>query len=454
MINDTGLSIGVEDGIYQIQADFEEQSGFYDEWGNFIGGGVSFVGSSSNSVDVPASIFINQAYVLPSATVARPDYSDVERFIQISIASTSGVTDIMNTYGLETLPVPASIYGYLNPNNVDIEIEDPATRSFSIPKNKTGTGGPYITTAKWKATIKRHSPTGTKTYRIVAAANNNEIIVQPSQSTPIKIPYTGTVESSITVVPPTPTPSPPNNGGGGMGTCPPECFDFDPDCPCNGGGGGTIGKSCKDFSPNNFIKAAFAPVNLPAPYCECVVTPILIDIEGNGFALTDANNGVPFDFNGDGLITGKLAWTAAESDDAWLVLDRNRDNRIDSGQELFGNAAPQPEPPSGEERQGFLALAEYDKPEKGGDGDGKITRRDSVFKKLRLWQDKNHNGISEAEELSRLPALDIVAVFLDYKKSRRTDGYGNEFKYRAKVRDTKGAKTGRWAWDVFLKSSR
>jgi len=79
-----------------------------------------------------------------------------------------------------------------------------------------------------------------------------------------------------------------------------------------------------------------------------------------------------------------------------------------------------------------------------------IDSRDAVFASLRLWQDINHNGISEASELHTLPSLNVASVEVDCKISKKTDEFGNEFRYRAKVRDSKGSDLGRWAWDVFL----
>jgi hypothetical protein len=179
----------------------------------------------------------------------------------------------------------------------------------------------------------------------------------------------------------------------------------------------------------------------------------LVDVAGDGFALTGATGGVNFDIDGDGAAQ-RLGWTSRGSDDAWLVLDLNGDGAIDSGAELFGNFTPQAEPPAGEERNGFRALAEYDQPQNGGNSDGVLDSRDQVFSSLRLWQDIDHDAVSGPGELHTLPSLDVICIHLDYRESKRTDAYGNRFRYRAKVDDAKGAQVNRWAWDVFLVSGQ
>jgi hypothetical protein len=172
-----------------------------------------------------------------------------------------------------------------------------------------------------------------------------------------------------------------------------------------------------------------------------------LDVQGNGINLTSASGGVLFDLSANGT-PEQISWTAPGSDDAWLVLDRNGNGLIDNGAEMFGNYTEQP--PSSEPN-GFKALAVFDQPSNGGDYSRTINSGDAIFSSLRLWQDTNHNGISEPGELHTLSELNVQAIALNYTTLSQTDQYGNEFRYLAQVYDTPPLRLGRWAWDVFLR---
>jgi hypothetical protein len=202
------------------------------------------------------------------------------------------------------------------------------------------------------------------------------------------------------------------------------------------------------------------PPPLPPPHhrpclvdgnpCDCEeCTPIIIDTEGEGFELTSAEDGVQFDIRGDGKPI-QIAWTARGSKNAFLVLPE-ADGLVHTGKDLFGNFTVQD---SSRQANGFLALAEWDELDQGGNSDGVIDEKDAVFSRLRLWIDENHDGVCQPGELHTLQELGVFSLSLDYSSSRRTDQYGNWFRYKARVnpgtkRDQRDV-VGRWTYDVFL----
>ncbi len=173
-------------------------------------------------------------------------------------------------------------------------------------------------------------------------------------------------------------------------------------------------------------------------------SPVILDLDEKGFDLTSAANGVKFDMDGNGPM--QMAWTAPGADNAFLALP-GADGLVHNGQQLFGNFTPQP---ASDTPNGFAALAVYDDPKNGGDGNGVIDARDAIFSSLRLWIDANHDGISQPEELHTLPSLGVNSISLNYKAEQRTDQWGNVFHYRAQVNPGDPASVGRLAYDVFF----
>ena len=159
-------------------------------------------------------------------------------------------------------------------------------------------------------------------------------------------------------------------------------------------------------------------------------SPILIDLDGGGLHLTDSANGVVFDINADGEVD-LISWTPSGSGDAWLVMDRNGSGVIENGRELFGDSTPLLS--GGQAAHGFEALAEFDSTTFGGNSDGVLDEQDAFFRRLLVWVDGNHNGLSEATELSTLAEAGITRLEYHFVEQRRRDGNGNEFRFRGRA---------------------
>jgi len=146
-----------------------------------------------------------------------------------------------------------------------------------------------------------------------------------------------------------------------------------------------------------------------------IISPIVLDLKGDGIKTSDLSDGVLFDLNNDGKkdLTG---WTAGK-DDAFLALDLNQNGIIDNGGELFGDNTILPD--GKKASNGFEALAQYDT-----DKDQKIDKTDEIWSDLILWLDTNHNGISEQKELTPIKDSQVHEIYLDYSYLNKVD-HGN-----------------------------
>lgn len=189
-----------------------------------------------------------------------------------------------------------------------------------------------------------------------------------------------------------------------------------PDYVCNTpeppGGGGAGG-------------GPLVPPDLP-PVCTGCPTPIVVDLDGGGVDLCGLGDPVSFDLAASGN-PQIVSWTARNTADGFLALDRNGNGMIDDGRELFGDRTPLPE--GGEALNGFLALAAFDALAQGGNADGVIDEVDAVFDDLVVWVDANHDGRTDPGELLSLREAGVTRIGLSYRESRRRDEHGNQLRY-------------------------
>lgn len=160
-------------------------------------------------------------------------------------------------------------------------------------------------------------------------------------------------------------------------------------------------------------------------------TPIIFDLNGDGFEFTSTADPVEFDINADGELE-TLSWTSAGSDDAFLVLDRNGNGQIDDATELFGNFTPLHKEKH-TSNNGYEGLAYFDRKKAGSNKDGLISLDDQIYSELQLWLDDNHNGISEPNELASLESVGIREISLDYVAAPIFDENGNILLYFSEV---------------------
>lgn len=129
--------------------------------------------------------------------------------------------------------------------------------------------------------------------------------------------------------------------------------------------------------------------------------PIALDLDGDGIELlAQAQSNAYFDVKGDGFAS-HVGWVGP--DDAFLAIDLDGNGRIEGAKELsfaLWTAAP-----NDSDLDGLRAVFDTNR-------DGRISASDAQFSQLRIWQDKNGNGITDSGELRTLTQAGIASLSL------------------------------------------
>jgi hypothetical protein len=137
--------------------------------------------------------------------------------------------------------------------------------------------------------------------------------------------------------------------------------------------------------------------------------------------LSSTESNVEFDLTAIGK-TQRVGWVSGNEAGFLVIPDKN--GKVKDGSQMFGEATRLPD--GTKAKNGFSALAQYDLNQ-----DNLIDSKDAIFKKLRVWFDKNTNGKVDAYELRTLESLKIDYLSLNFfdvdLKNRESNG--NDLRY-------------------------
>jgi hypothetical protein len=162
-----------------------------------------------------------------------------------------------------------------------------------------------------------------------------------------------------------------------------------------------------------------------------IASPLVLDFTGEARLATvrAASSRVRFDLDGTG-VRRHVGWVDGAR--GLLALDRDGDGTIDSGVELFGDATPRgPGIAGARAANGYAALAAFDSL-----GRGYVDALDPVFARLRVWFDRNQDGVSQPDELATLAEVGVTRIDTTYEEApqRRIEaGVGeNDVRWRSR----------------------
>lgn len=169
----------------------------------------------------------------------------------------------------------------------------------------------------------------------------------------------------------------------------------------------------------------------------CNVSPIVLDLDKNGFTFGGASTAIYYDIYGSGTPTF-MHWVVANENDAFLIYDVNRNGLADDGSELFGNGSRMILQDNRLAPNGFVALGQHDTIELGGNNDGFIDHRDEVWSQLALWLDLDADGISTYNEMIPLNEFGLNGFEIIPRDHHQFDEWGNWLPYWANASTTDG----------------